>query len=280
MDPATIGAVGAGVNVAGGVIGYLLSMGDRDAAEALIKQSLDATGNINLPALEKLVAQTVGPTEFAKIQSDPALKQAQMQALNKLQTVSDRGGFMAEDQAALNRITNTNARAANSRNANATEAMESRGIAGGGAEFAMRQANNASANDQDNQKGLDLAGMAQKRAMDAILARGNMAGDMRNQDYGEKARAAQAQDQINQYNAGAKSKVDSYNAGLSQQNYENEMGKLGAQNAARGNMANSYYNKAQATQQMVGGAASGAAKAIQTDAEYEAYKKKNGGGTQ
>lgn len=281
MDPATMMAVGgAATNVAGGVLGYILSMDDREAAEALIKQSLDEAGNINLPALEKLVAQQVGPTEFAKIQTDPALKAAQYQALNKLQEVSDGGGFTMEDKAALNKVTNRNARMANSRNANATEAMQARGIAGSGAEFAMRQANNAAANEADNQQGLDIAGMAQKRALDAILARGQMGGNMRGQEYDEKSRAAQAQDQINQYNANAKSKADEYNAGLAQQNYNNQLSKYGVQSGARAQMAGVHQNNAQATQNMVSGAASGAAKGVQTgatDAAYEERKRKNGG---
>ncbi len=270
---------GAATNVAGGVIGYLLSMSDRQAAEALIKQSLDEAGNISLPVLNKLVAQQVGPTEFQKIQTDPALKAAQYQALNKLQEVSDGGGFTAEDKATLNKVTNRNARMAGSRNANATEGMEARGVAGSGAEFAMKQANNASANEADNQQGLDIAGMAQKRALDAILARGNMAGDMRGQDFGEKAKAAQAQDAINEYNANAKSRADQYNAGLNQQNYDNQMGLSSYKAGVRNQQANAYYNSANAKQSMVSGAASGAAKAVQTgatDQAYEDWKKKQG----
>src|SRR4051812_28612500 len=49
---------------------------------------------------------TLGPSQMEGISTDPRLKQAQLAALQQLQTVGSNGGLTDQDKAQLNDITN------------------------------------------------------------------------------------------------------------------------------------------------------------------------------
>ena len=79
------------------------------------------------------------------------------------------------------------------------DAMQ-RGVYGSGLEMAQRlQAAQSAANRMNNQD-MNVMAQAQQRALDALSNYGNLASNMRGQDYNEQAKRAAAQDAINQYN--------------------------------------------------------------------------------
>lgn len=258
MVPAAAMAVGGGISTLGGILGYLLSMGDREQAMRLMQQSMDESGQIDVPTLERLVAETMGPSEAGNVTADPRLGAKQDQSLAALQGVVDAGGMTAADDAVLNKNLNQVARRSASANENILSSMRSRNAGGAGAEFALRQANAASAADRSQQAGLDVAGTAQQRALDAMIAGGNMAGQMRGQQFDEKFRAAQARDHINQYNASARERAARYNAGLAGDRFGMQIQRQNARNGARGDYANALQNRASSTAAMFGGAGQGA----------------------
>ncbi len=224
MDPITLSLLlGAGVQVLGGVAGEAFSAQDRETQQRLLQQATDEFGKVNLPKLQQLVGEQVGPTELGKVQVDPELQRMQRGALDELMNVARSGGMTLEDKANLNRVEGQVARTESAGRGRIAEDMAARGISGGGAELAMQLANNQGASNRAAQGGLETAAAAQRRALDAMMQGGRLAGDMRGQDYDEKARAAQAQDLINRYNADSRSGAARYNAGLAQQQYENQM---------------------------------------------------------
>jgi hypothetical protein len=245
MDPITLSLlIGAGVQILGGVAGEAFSAQDRETQQRLLQQATDAYGKVNLPKLQQLVGEQVGPSELSKVGGDPELQQAQRGALDEIMRVARSGGMTLEDKANLNRVQNKVARTESAGRNRISEDMAARGISGGGAELAMQLANNQQASQQASENGLETAAAAQHRALDAMMQGGRLAGDIRGQDYNEKARAAEAQDMINRYNADSRSRAAQYNAGLAQQQYENEMrqaqGKAGGlreQSAAAGQRA-------------------------------------------
>jgi hypothetical protein len=66
------------------------------------------------------------------------------------------------------------------------------------------------------------------RRFKAMLGRGEMAGKIRGQSFDEQAKKAEAQDLIERLNAASRSQADYRNAGLAQQNFNNQMQKTGA----------------------------------------------------
>jgi hypothetical protein len=279
-DPVTIGAIAQGAGVAtqiiGGLIAYYIAKGDREKARSLLEQAAQMA-EVDLPELERLVAEEVGPSAFEDIKTDPALRDAQMAALDRLQQIDQEGGLLLADKANLNKVLGQTNRAAASQNAAVREDMAARGVGGSGAEMAMQLANNQAQAQRGGEQGLDIAAMAQQRALDAIMARGQLAGDVRGQDFGEQSQIAQAKDLISRYNADSRSKAKYHNAGLGQQHFDNQMRRNQGRAAAKKDMANWYTNEANAKAAVVGGASNAIGYGAQQAGNYyydDAQKKR------
>lgn len=254
MDPIVTGAlVGMSAQVLSGIVGELIAAGDREKAFRLLKQAYAET-DIPLPDLEKITAETLGPSAFDAIRMDPTLREAQMSTLDRLSQIDAEGGLLLADEANLNRLTGKATRAAAAQNAAVRNDMQARGVGGSGAELAMQLSNNQAQAERGSQAATDIAAQAQQRALEAIMARGNMAGDVRAQDYGEAARAAEAKDMIARYNAASRERANYHNADLGQQQFNNRMRRGQNRANAATNMAQYHSGEASRKAQMVGGA--------------------------
>lgn len=148
-------------------------------------------------------AQTImqGESAMGGITLDPELKQAQLEALSSLQDISDQGGFNLTDRANLNKIANEEAiqnrgsREAILQNANA------RGMGGSGLELMSQLQNQQDSATRKSARDTDVAAIAQQRALDALMQRGNLANQMETQDFNRQAQTAQANDSISRFNA-------------------------------------------------------------------------------
>lgn len=254
---------GAAGQMGTAIAGEYMAGLDKKEQMRLMQRAMDEYGKIDLPTLEKVIAQELGPTELSRIQGDPALRRMQTGALDELQRISTGGGLTLEDQANLARIRNQANHQATAGRARIRDDMAARGISGGGAELAMSLANEQGAAQRASSEGLNVAAMNQKRALDAILQRGRLAGDLRGQDFSEKARAAEAQDMINRYNAGVREKAQYYNAGLPQQQFDNRVRKAGGTSNGMQGLAALAGSNAQDTRQFYGGLGASAASAGQ-----------------
>jgi hypothetical protein len=172
---------------------------------------------------------------------------------------------------------------------------QARGVAGSGLELAQSMLAQQQASNRAAQQGLDVASMAQQRALQAILQGGQLGGQIRGQDFEEQARVAAAKDAIAQFNAqnqqqvnlansaarqqanmfnlGLKQDVanantnirnqqEMYNKGLHQQDFENRYRKAGGVAGGYNNLASLYGNQAQNRLNFVGGLIESGAKAI------------------
>lgn len=255
------------------------SGGEGDASAAL-----EAIRNVPLPVLKEYypelykqvvqmnpeleTAVTLGPSAMEGVSTDPALKQAQLKALQKLQGISDAGGMDAQfmaDQARLETDVNTNLQA---QQGAIMQNLATRGMSGGGNELVARQMAAQQAANRQAQSGMDLKAQAERRALEALMQSGQLAGNMQSQDFGQQSSIAQAKDAINKFNVqnqqqiignnvgmknnaqlmnannaqnvanqntGLKNQQQLHNNGLSQQNFNNQMAK------ATG-VANQYSN--------------------------------------
>ncbi len=225
------------VQAGASIFGHLASQGDRDKAAALVQQATDAYGNIDIPTLEAL-----SDTALKDVQTNPQYTQAMDSALARMQSEVDAGGETLEDKAAYNRATNDAQRRTSGRMGAIRQNMAAKGTGGSGAELAMLMSEEQGQADRANQAGMDMAQDARRRYLDAVQATGRMGSAYRAQDYGEQSEAARATDLIHRYNAG-----------LPQQNFQNQMTKAGAMaNAANGG-AKAAQGQAQATAGMWGG---------------------------
>lgn len=230
---------------------------------------------------EQAQAALVNRSAMSDVQTDPALKQAQLDALASLQDIG-QGGMTAMDRASLNEMQNQEA----ARSRGAREAIlqnaQARGAGGSGMEILAQLQNSQDSATRANQSGLDIAGMSQQRALEALQAAGTSAGNIRGQDFNEAAQKAQAQDAISKFNAqnqqqvnmanttannsaqamnlankqsvadqnvGLRNQQEQYNKQLVQQNYDNELKKRGGQQGVQNFNSNADWNTSQSAAQ-------------------------------
>lgn len=189
----------------------------------------------NFPKLE---AEQLGQSAEGGVTTDPALRSAQMNALNKMKDIEDSGGLTLADMAAQKKTTDMANRSASAMHQKVLEGMARRGVGGSGAELvANLQANQDSA-ERANEAGMASAASAQKRYYDSIMGRAKMAGDLRGQDFDQNSRTARAKDLREQYNAGNRTDANKYNARL-------PVELAGMQSGAAGPLAGFYGKEAQ-----------------------------------
>jgi hypothetical protein len=175
---------------------------------------VDAGADVNYKDIQAALADVVtqGDSEMKGVSTDPRLREAQMAALSQLQEIADGGGRTAQDDANLARIQGQTAQADRGRRDAIKQNMAARGMGGSGMELLAQLQSNQAATDRQAQEGLDIAGMAQQRALEAMMHGGQLGGSIRGQDFGEQSAIAQAQDRINQFNASTQNQGNQFNA--------------------------------------------------------------------
>lgn len=265
---------GAGAQVVAGMAGNEKAAGYTAEELRMLREALAQYDSVGLPDSSP---ELLGPSAYSGIQADPATREAQMQALEELANVYRNGGMNLTDRANLAGIQSKTAQAERSARAGIADSMAARGISGGGSELAMNLAAQQGAAQRASTGGLEVAADAQKRALDAMLARGKMGGDIRGQDFSEKARAADAADSIARYNAASRT-------GAKQQGFNNSLTLAGAKAGAQHPLAGFYDNQAQDTRAEYAGygaAAANAGRAIDSGRQETPQERedriKNGG---
>ncbi len=139
------------------------------------------------------------PSKVAQISEDPKLRDAQLGALQALETRAATG-FGPQERATLNKIRQQTEGDTQAKLQAIKDNMAARGISGSGAELAAQlQAAQAGAN-QAAMQGDELAASAAANALQAIQAQASQAGGMRTQDFNVANTRAAAEDAINRFN--------------------------------------------------------------------------------
>ncbi len=251
----------------GGALLGEVAGGNKDAeARRMLELALEGYRGLEIPVLEELVAEELGPSAMEGVQGDPQLAAIQRQALAMLsEYATGRGSTI--DRAAMARIGNdVSSVAAQQRHAIQNENAQ-RGTYGSGGELLAMMGAGQQATQRAAQGGLDTAARAEQRRYQSIGDMGSMAGGMRNQQYNEQARAAQARDAIAQYNAAARAQAKQYNAQLPTQRFQMQMAKTQGQSGMLGNLSQNATQSADSTRQFM--AAMSAAAARQADEQMK-----------
>jgi len=226
-----IGALVGGVAapIIGGAIGQYMSQADKDKQREAEARALQELYKVNAPKydysqvaapdLQELsdvqlrqyqsagefnpesVGQVdLGPSEMGNVYQDPRLKEAQLQALRGLQE-RGQGGFSVEEQAALQKTLGEASAEERANREAIMQNMRARGTASGGQELAAQLSNQQASANRGSQAALDIDAMAKKRALEATMQGGQLAGQIGEQDFSQAAKRAQARDAIAEFNA-------------------------------------------------------------------------------
>lgn len=305
-------AIGGIASIGAGLFGKSEQDKARDAAREAYEKSVADLEAIGVPSIEaqQLVmeryksegewtpeleeAVKMGDSNMLGVSTDPAYKEASMKALSRLSDIGKDGSTL-EDKANLERtMGDINAEERGSREAILQKTREQGGY-GSGSALAAQLMNQQGSSARAHDAGLNTAATAEKRALEAIIAGGELGGKLRSQEFSEKSDVAKAQDTIAAWNAAnsqdvrgrnanvantaaqwnlnnkqnlSNSNVDTsnkeqtYNKGLQQQKYANELEIAKAKAAARAGQAQNATAAGNASAQMWAGIGSGINKAI------------------
>ena len=249
MDYSWIGPL---IQMVGGAVGEAASAGDKAAQLEVLRRAQKMFGDISVPELQNIVAQTVPESQLSSYTPDAQLEGNQRDVLARLDAIERGGGFAVEDKADLARIGQQVAAQQRTAQAGLSNALARRGATGSGEDYASRVALAQSGTQAAHQAGLDQGKLALQRRLAALGQRGSMATSLREQDFSEKARIAEAADAIQRYNANARNAA----ALANNQNARDAFGMqyqkaLGASGQA-GNLSNAYGQNASDTRQFWG----------------------------
>ncbi len=286
----------------------LFGSGDSEAQKYL-QQALQQFQSINTPTAQSMTVgnlpqETVqgtvnpnqinvaqqAPSEYGNISLDPSTRQAQINALNQYQDISNSGGLDAESKLAMQQAVD----AANTQSQGVQGAIQNQAQAmgQGGGDFALTQRALAAQGASNNAatQGMQAAAMAEQNRQNALNQMANIGGSVNASDYGQAANKAASQNTINATNAGAQNTANIgnvannmagqqfnvsnaqgvnqantqanqnqvyYNAALPQQQFNNEMqkasGMAGVNQAQAGAAQQASQNGANMTGQLLGG---------------------------
>ncbi len=309
MPSQILGAAAAPVTA---IAGNIAASGDADKAQALQQQALQAIQDVNVPDVDKMKLilqqyQSAGqlspqmeqviaqdPSLMNKVNADPRLQDAQMNALNKLAQVGTSGQTM-QGQQLLDQIQRASDTSLRGQQQAILQNAQQRGEGGSGASLAAQLSGAQNAANSNAQQGLQVGSQLQQQALQAIMNQGGLAGQMSAQQFNQAAQKAAAQDAINRFNAANSQQVagtntsignqaqaanlaqkqqlmnsntdlankqQQYNAQLLQQDYQNKLQKAQGVYGAQQNMANQLNGYAQNTRNMWGSIGQGAGQMI------------------
>ena len=304
MDPVTIGLLGAGA------LGFLGNQQSGQAQANAIDRANAIVNSVPLPVLQKYYpelykevvalvpeaeqAVTLGPSAMEGVKTDPALRQAQMNALSRIQQIADEGGMTATDKARLAQIQGEQNAALKGQTGAIMQNLATRGMSGGMSELVARQLAAQEGANRAAQQGLDVKAQAEQRALQALMQSGQLGGQMESQQFNQASQVAQARDLINKFNAqnlqnvqstnvqarnqaqatnaqnrqnianqntGLQNQAQMYNLSIPQQNFQNQLGRATGQSQGIQNAAAQAAQNQQNQMQFLGGL-------LQTGASY------------
>lgn len=223
------GIAAAAAPIIGGLFGNSAAEEDAKRARELQKAALEIMNGVRVPTVEEQkvfyeMLQSQGKltpemeqtfqqadSEMKKVKSDPRLRDAQLNALLKLQEIGNEQGLDPESRAQLERVKSEVATQERGNREAIMQNMAQRGVSGSGMELAAQLQSSQGAANRSSLASFDIAAEARKRALEAIMQSGNLSGNIRSQDFGEQSEVAQAQDAINKFNTANRQDVTGRN---------------------------------------------------------------------
>lgn len=202
--------------IVGGLMGNIMSAGDRRQAKKMMKQAYEELKKVGLPPdlSAPLILQefqkagiltpeleedlTLARSEFESIQEDPELRDTQLEALNRFKQQT-KGGLAGDERAALAEIQKTLAQEAEGKRQQILLDSQRRGMGGSGAELIAQLQGAQAADDRASTQGNELMKLIAERVRSGANDMAGLSGTMRDQDYTRARDRAAAIDARNQF---------------------------------------------------------------------------------
>ena len=203
------------------------------------QRALELERLVKVGELTPQMAETIlmESSAFEEIRTDPKLKEAQYEALMGLQERAEQG-LTASDRYELDKIRAEEQTAERGSREAIIQQEAMKGRAGGGLEQMSKMINSQESATRQAQRDAQVAALAQEQKMAALMQSGQLGGQMREQEFGEQAKIAQAKDLMDQFNVANQQKTEYMNVGALNAAQEAELAerrKVAAANVALAN---------------------------------------------
>lgn len=264
-------AIIAAAAIAVAAIGAAVAEGDYEKARQIREKAVVDYGEEIVPVLDRVTAQELGVSEMQKIRGDDSLRARQVGALDELKNIRETAGMTQADEAALNVAQNRVASQASSGLANSQMRAAQLGQ-GGNAAFENALAANVYGDSANAMADMGYRAQAdsRQRAFEALRAEAGLAGNIREQDFGEASARAKAADALSIFNAQERARAQAANNEMEMDRFRAQMALRTARNNARMGVAQSFEEKGRRTNE----AAAGAADSIASFGSYKPAKEK------
>jgi len=214
----TTAAIMVGGQVLGGLLGGILSSGDTKKADRAFKEAEDIINQTGAPPntareiiLEKFRAVglqspeieravDIGVSKMAQYQEDPRLREAGVNALQRMMKQAE-GGLTAQDRLALRQIETENQRAVQGKIAQIQQEQQMRGMGGAGAGLAAQLSAAQAGAERGLTSGLQVGANATERALQALSMGAGQAQSLRGADLASAQATRGAEDEFQRFRA-------------------------------------------------------------------------------
>lgn len=197
--------------------------GDKRTRDEYFDKALAEYEGLSVPELQDIDLQsgeyvgdietpTMGTSQYERIQLDPETRMAQKRQMAALDELAAGGGLNLADKANLQRISNEEAQRERGQREAILDQYRKRGMGGAGTELAALLSAQQEGANRQSQRDLDVAGMAQNRALEAGGRSADIASRLRGSDFQEQARKSEAMDAAAKFNASMLSNTNQFNA--------------------------------------------------------------------
>lgn len=276
MGSAIGAGTGAGLEMVTSLIGHLVANGQRAEAEKLYNEMIADAKDIDIPAFEEMIAQEI--ERQPNVQSDPGVREAQMGALTKMQGIANAGGLDPQAQLAIQQARQSEEQMARANTQGVQSNFARRGMSGSGAELAGQMAGSQGASNRANMSGMSAAADASQRAMLALQGVGQMAGNIRGQDFSTDDSNRRAAIEREKFNAGLRTAAQRGNIDQRFRRTGAQMNKVDKLAGAKKGKAGQWQEGADRTERAYSGVGRGLNKLSTTAGEgADEYKDEFGG---
>lgn len=152
-----------------------------------------------------------GPSAYETLEEDPRLRGSQLDALAQLEGIVGAGGLDARGEASIEDAIGRQRTASRGGQDAILAETRARGIGGSGIETVGRLLAQQGAATRGAREGLDVAALREERRDQALRDQAGLAGNIREQDFSNGARRADAADAISRFNAANRQSVNQNN---------------------------------------------------------------------
>lgn len=210
----------------GSAIGDWATQDERRKQLAMIEEQRRLFESLptNIQAEQEALSE-LGPSAYESLSEDPRLRVEQMRTLSALRELADAGGMDPQARAALAETQAAGAAQERAQRGSILDQFSRRGGGSGNQALLAALVSQQGAAQRAGMEGLQAAGDASARRYRALMDAGNVAGQVRGQDYGVASDRAGAMDRVSAYNAANRQQVAARNTDRKQRTSEGNIGR-------------------------------------------------------